>query len=239
MQNPDNNGELSVPPERVVFLVDVDNTLLDNDRFVVDLSDELVRCFGAAGRDRYWALYEARRQELGYADYLGALQDLRAAAPAAGAMLSLSAYLLDYPFEQLLYPRALEVLARLRTLGRVLVLSDGDVVFQPRKVRRSGVWQAVAGEVLVCVHKQQALGLVQRDFPARHYVGVDDKPLLLGEMKKAMGERLSTVFVRQGHYAQRGMDRAELPHPDRTVESIAALIDMDPAEFGCAERTPA
>jgi len=237
MQTPHNISGLSDPAGRVVFLVDVDNTLLDNDRFFADLSRELERSFGTPGRERYWALYEERRKRLEYADYLGALQDFRAGAPAAGALLELSGYLLDYPFETLLYPRALEVIAHLRTLGTVVVLSDGDVVFQPRKIRRGGIWRAVAGEVLICVHKQQVLEQVQRHYPAGHYVAVDDKPGLLGAMKKAMGERLSTVFVRQGHYARQGMDDS-LPAPDLAIESIAALLDTDPALLSLADCKP-
>ena len=217
--------------DRVVFLLDVDNTLLDNDRFAAELSAHLEQDFGSAERDRYWALYAQRRARLGYADYLGALEEFRAGRAAGRELLQLSSYLLDYPFAQLLYPRALEAIGRLRTLGTAIVLSDGDIVFQPRKVQRSGIGQAVSGEVLICLHKQEALDVMQRQYPASHYVAVDDKPLLLAAMKRAMGERLTTVFVRQGHYALEAAGTPQLPPPDLVVERIGALIDLDPALF--------
>ncbi len=217
--------------DSIAFLLDVDNTLLDNDRFAVELSVRLEQGFGSAGRDRYWAAYAQRRTRLGYADYLGALEDFRAGQAAGTELLELSAYLLDYPFAQLLYPQALEAIARLRTLGSVVVLSDGDVVFQPRKVRRSGIWDAVSGEVLICLHKQQALDVVQRKYPAAHYVGVDDKPLLLAAMKGAMGERLTTVFVRQGHYALEATETPVEPSADLVLERIGGLIGLEPALF--------
>jgi len=221
------------PPlaDRVVFLLDVDNTLLDNDRFAVELSAHLEQGFGSAGRDRYWEVYAQRRTRLGYADYLGALEEFRAGQDAGPELLQMSSYLLDYPFARLLYPRALEAIARLRSLGTVVVLSDGDIVFQPRKVQRSGIWDAVSGEVLICLHKERALEFMQRKYPASHYVAVDDKPLLLAAMKLAMGERLTTVFVRQGHYALEAAGTPVLPPSDLGVEGIGALIGLDPALF--------
>ncbi len=153
--------------DRIVFLLDVDNTLLDNDRFALALSARLERDFGSAGRDRYWEVFTQRRTRLGYADYLGALEDFRAGQAATAELLQMSAFLLDYPFAQLLYPRALDAVAHLRALGTAVVLSDGDVVFQPRKVQHSGIWDAVSGEVLVCLHKQQELEFMQRQYPGR------------------------------------------------------------------------
>jgi FMN phosphatase YigB (HAD superfamily) len=223
-----------------VFLVDVDNTLLDNDRFGADLGACLARGLGAAGRDRYWALYSARRDELGYADYLGALQALRHELDDQPALLHVSEFLLEYPFARRLYPRTLEAIAHLRTLGLPVVLSDGDVVFQPRKIRRSGIWDAFAGEVLISLHKERELDAVQSRYPAGHYVMVDDKPGLLWSMKQALGARLTTVFVRQGHYALAPQDAGRAP-PDITIEHIAGLIDLDPARFllAAAPRTAA
>jgi hypothetical protein len=223
-------------PHPIVFLLDVDNTLFDNDRFAVELSARLEQDFGGAGRERYWALYAQRRTRLGYADYLGALEEFRAAQDAGSELLQMSAYLLDYPFARLLYPQALEAIARLRSLGTVVILSDGDIVFQPRKVQRSGIWDAVSGEVLICLHKEHALEFVQRSYPARHYIAVDDKPLLLAAMKTVMGERLSTLFVRQGHYALEAAGTPILPPPDLVVERIAALIGLDPTLFHCVAR---
>jgi hypothetical protein len=192
--------------------------------------------FGGTGRDHYWEVFAQRRARLGYADYLGALEDFRAGQPAESQLLQISGYLLDYPFAQLLYPQALKAIARLRTLGPAVVLSDGDIVFQPRKVRSSGIWDAVSGEVLICLHKQHALDFMQRKYPAGHYVGVDDKPLLLAAMKLAMGERLTTVFVRQGHYAREAAGSPLLPPPDVVVENIGALIGLDPALFHTGAR---
>jgi len=223
--------------DRIVFLVDVDNTLLDNDRFAAELSARLEQGFGRDGRDRYWELYGQRRSRLGYADYLGALEDFRDGRVAGPELLALSAYLLDYPFAGLLYPHALEAIGRLRTLGTTVVLSDGDVVFQPHKVQRSGISDAVSGKVLVCLHKEQALAQVQSNYPADHYVGVDDKPLLLAAMKRAMGARLTTVFVRQGHYALEAAGAAASPGPDVTIDAIGALIALDPAVFATNAKT--
>lgn len=218
-------------PDAIVFLLDVDNTLLDNDRFAADLSARLVRGFGIAGRDRYWAHFARLRDELGYADYLGALQAFRTGLEEHPDLLQMSGFLLDYPFAQLLYPRALETIAHLRTLGLPVVMSDGDAVFQPRKVQRSGIWGAVEGRVLIQPHKQYALDAMQRCYPAAQYVMVDDKRGLLAAMKQALGTRLATIFVRQGHYAIESADRVIHPEPDISIECISELIGFDRAYF--------
>lgn len=207
----------------VVFLLDVDNTLLDNDRFGADLGATLEAAFGAVERERYWAIYEALRQETGVADYLGALQRFRVGLDNEPSLLQMSRYLLEYPFAERLYPHALETLAHLRSLGRTVILSDGDVVFQPRKIQRAGLWEALRGEVLVYVHKQQMLVAMQQRYPAAHYVMVDDKPQILAEMKQRLGHRLTTVFVRQGHYAAAGAGETIAPAPDLTIACIGDL----------------
>ena len=214
-----------------VFLLDVDNTLLDNDGFAADLRAQLTQGSGAAQCERYWTIYDGLREQLGYADYLGALQRFRDGLDDNPELLQMSAFLLDYPFEQRLYPHARAAIAHLRTLGLPVVLSDGDVVFQPRKIMRSGIWDAVDGRVMVCVHKQQSLPAMQRRYPASHYVMIDDKPALLAAMKQAMGEHLTTVFVRQGHYAiePAGMDIT--PPPDRTIERIGDLCELGLPDF--------
>lgn len=218
----------------VVFLLDVDNTLLDNDRIIADLRGHLEREFGAASSDRYWAIFEALRRELGYADYLGALQRCRETIERDGArgaeprLLQMSGFLIDYPFAERLYPRALEVIEHLGAFGRTVILSDGDVVFQPRKVQRSGLWDAVAGRVLIYVHKEQMLADVQRLFPANHYVMVDDKLRILAAMKAAWGSRLTTIFPRQGHYAHDPSALAGYPKADLTIERIGELADSQP-----------
>jgi FMN phosphatase YigB (HAD superfamily) len=215
----------------VVFLLDVDNTLLDNDRFGADLGARLEQAFGADQRDRYWAIFAALREELSYADYLAALEKFRFGLDDDPDLLQMSSFMLEYPFADRLYPRALEAIAHLSTLGLPVVLSDGDVVFQPRKIQRSGIWNAVAGRVLIYVHKELALDAMQRRYPARHYVMVDDKPLLLAAMKRALGEKLTTVFVHQGHYAAQSTNTAIDPPPDLEIERIGDLLDHDRADF--------
>lgn len=219
----------------VVFLLDVDNTLLDNDRFGADLGARLEQAFGADQRDRYWAIFAALREELSYADYLAALEKFRVGLDDDPDLLQMSSFMLEYPFADRLYPRALEALAYLNTLGLPVILSDGDVVFQPRKIQRSGIWNAVEGRVLIYVHKERALDAMQRRYPGRHYVMVDDKPLLLAAMKRALGERLTTVFVHQGHYAaQYAAQSANTviePPPDLEIERIGDLLDHDRADF--------
>ncbi|MEO7116755.1 MAG: HAD family hydrolase [Caldimonas sp.] len=219
----------------LVFLLDVDNTLLDNDRIIADLREHLEREFGVASADRYWTVFEALRSELGYADYLGALQryraDVEASDDAAYRLLSLSSFLIDYPFPERLYPRALDVVAHLGTLGPTVILSDGDVVFQPRKVQRSGLWSAVTGRVLIFVHKERMLDTVQRRYPARRYVMVDDKQRVLTAMKDVLGERVVTVFPRQGHYAHDPANIARYPAADIGIDRIGDLLELDLASL--------
>jgi hypothetical protein len=210
----------------VVFLVDVDNTLLDNDRVIADLRRYLDREVGPEGLARYWALFEQLRAELGYADYLGALQRYRLEFPRDPRLMSVSGFLVDYPFANRLYPGSLDVLERFRGWGPTVILSDGDVVFQPRKVERSGLMAAVDG-VLIYVHKEQELDDVEHRYPADHYVLVDDKVRILGAVKHAWGERVTTVFPRQGHYAHDPAVLAAYPTADLTVERIGDLLEHD------------
>ena len=218
-------------PQDLVFLLDVDNTLLDNDQIIADLKHHLEREFGSASANRYWVIFEALRSELGYADYLGALQRYRFDGENGQGddtrLLQMSAFLIDYPFANRLYPQALDVIDRLNAFGRTVILSDGDVVFQPRKVQRSGLWDAVAGRVLIYIHKEKMLDEVQRHYPARHYVMVDDKLRVLAAMKKVMATRLTTVFPRQGHYALDPANIAAYPAADVTLEGIGDLIEFD------------
>jgi FMN phosphatase YigB (HAD superfamily) len=212
-----------VDAEDTVFLFDVDNTLLDNDDVADDLRRHLTEEFGAERERRYWDEFERLREELGYADYLGALQRFRLAYPHDTHMLALSEWLVDYPFEERVYPGALELVASLRERGRPVILSDGDVVFQPRKVRRSGLWDAFGGDVLIYVHKERELDDVERRYPARRYVLADDKIRVLAAVKAAWGERVTTVFPRQGHYALDSQLLGRYPAPDVTIESIGDL----------------
>ena len=214
-------------PTEVVFLLDVDNTLLDNDRVIDDLRNHLEREFGSENRDRYWAIFEELRTELGYADYLGALQRYRLEATCDPRLLMMSSFLLDYPFAKRLYPGYLDVLEHLRPWGPTVILSDGDVVFQPRKVQRSGLWEAVEGRVLIYIHKEQMRDDVERRYPARHYVMVDDKLRILAAMKKIQRDRLTTVFPRQGHYALDPKNIAAYPPADITVERIGDLVNCE------------
>ena len=216
----------------VVFLLDCDNTLLDNDRVHDDLRTHLASEFGPENRDRYWEIFEALRAELGYADYLGALQRYRLGAMNDPRLLQMSAFLVDYPFADRLYPGALGVLEHLRRWGPTVILSDGDVVFQPRKIQRSGLWEAVEGRVLIYIHKERMLDDVAQRYPARHYVMVDDKLRILAAMKKILQDRLTTVFPRQGHYALDPHNLSTYPPADVAVERIGDLLHYDfPALF--------
>src|ERR1700741_273829 len=192
-------GVLPMPtPDQTVFLVDGDNTLLDNDHIQADLKRHLEREFGAACRDRYWAILEQLFNELGYRDYLGALQRYRVEHPKDIHLLSMSSFLVDYPFANRLYPGSLDVIERFRSWGQTVILSDGDVVFQPRKVERSGIFETVEGNVLIYIHKEEALADVERRYPAQRYVLVDDKLRILTAVKKALHSRVTTIFPRQG-----------------------------------------
>jgi FMN phosphatase YigB (HAD superfamily) len=212
---------------RVVFLFDVDNTLLDNDAVQNDLSAHLEREVGLESRVRYWEIFEELRSQLGYADYLGALQRYRLEHQDDMQLLRVSLFLLDYPFVERLYRGALAALVRCRTLGTTVLLSDGDVVFQPRKVQRSGLWEAVEGRVLIYLHKEQMLDAVERRYPAAHYVMVDDKLRILAAMKAAWRERLTTIFPRQGHYALDPRAAATWPPADLTLGSIGELAHCE------------
>jgi FMN phosphatase YigB (HAD superfamily) len=212
----------------VVFLLDVDNTLLDNDRAERDYLRVLERECGPAAATRYRSIFEALRQELGYADYLGALQRYRVEDMHDPRLIVVATGLLDYPFADLLYPRALEVLRRLSERGPTVLLTDGDVVFQPRKIERSGLWQAVDGRILIYVHKEQELDEVARRYPAAHYVLVDDKLRILTAVKRRWGPRVTTIWPRQGHYAHEPGVLSAYPPPDVTLESIGDLLDVRP-----------
>jgi FMN phosphatase YigB (HAD superfamily) len=215
----------------IVFLFDIDNTLLDNDRIQDDLSAYIAAAHGNAARDRYWAIFEELRNELGYADYLGALERYRLEDLHDPRVLRMSSWLVDYPFAERLYPGALDVVRRVRQWGRPVVLSDGDAVFQPRKAERSGVWKAFAGDILIYVHKEQELEDVERLYPAKHYALIDDKLRILAAVKTIWGDRVTTVFPRQGHYAQDLKALADYPPADVTVDRIGDLLALDRAAF--------
>ena len=221
----------ATPASKVVFLFDVDNTLLDNDRITADLKRHLETQVGPDRAGRYWAIFEDLRRELGYADYLGALQRYRVENPRDPNLLTVSRFLINYPFANRLYPNSLDVVEKVRTLGPAVILSDGDVVFQPRKVDRSGLWEAVEGNVLIYVHKEKELDDVARRFPADRYVLVDDKLRILAAIKAVWGPRVTTVFPRQGHYALDPEATAKYPAADVTVERIGDLLDVDFARF--------
>jgi FMN phosphatase YigB (HAD superfamily) len=215
----------------LVCLLDVDNTLLDNDRVTVDLKRFLEGEVGLERTRRYWEIFEQLRHELGYADYLGALQRYRDEYPRDPHVLHLSPYLIDYPFANRLYPESLDVIDRLKELGQVAILSDGDVVFQPRKVDRSGLTAAVDDNVLIYVHKEQELDDVEARFPARHYVAVDDKLRILAAIKRVWGDRVTTIFPRQGHYAYDPAILATEPPADISIARIGDILRLDPAAF--------
>ena len=216
-----------VPAHKVVFLFDVDNTLLDNDRVTADLKRHLEAEVGLERAQRYWAIFEQLRVELGYADYLGALQRYRGEYPRDPRLLTVSHFLVNYPFANRLYPNSLDVIESVKRWGPAVILSDGDVVFQPRKVERSGLFEAVEGNVLIYVHKEQELSDVEQRYPAEHYVLVDDKLRILAAVKKVWAARVTTVFPRQGHYALDPQILASYPPADVTVERVGELMNYD------------
>jgi FMN phosphatase YigB (HAD superfamily) len=222
-------------PDDMVFLLDCDDTLLDNDRVTAELREHLTREFGPASADRYWVMFEQLREELGYADYLGALQRYRDGETSDTRLLLMSSFLIDYPFASRLYPGVLDVLHRLRAHGPTVILSDGDVVFQPHKIQRSGLWAAVEGRVLIYVHKERMLDEVATRYPARHYVVIDDKLRILALIKNTWRDRVTTVFPRQGHYALDPHNAAAYPAADVTIARIGDLLTGDLAAlFGPA-----
>jgi len=210
---------------KLAFLVDVDNTLIDNDSIERDLSDYLEECFGREACERYWSIFEDLRKEVGYADFLGALQRYRLERLNDPRLLRMSSFLVDYPFAERLYPKALEVIRHLGTMGTVVIVSDGDVVFQPRKIDRSGIWEAVEGGVLIYIHKEQMLDDIEQHYPADHYVFIDDKLRLLTAIKQIWGSRVTTLFPQQGHYAHDPMVLKTYPPADKTVARIGDLMD--------------
>jgi len=225
-----------MPAQKIVFLFDVDNTLLDSDRVTTDLRRHLQREVGPERAQHYWAFFEQLRAELGYADYLGALQRYRLEYPRDPRLLIVSKFLVNYPFANRLYPNALDAIDHVKQWGPAVILSDGDVVFQPRKVERSGLLEAVDGHALIYVHKEKELDDVEQRYPADHYVMVDDKLRILAAMKKIWSERLTTVFPRQGHYALDPQVIATFPPADLAIERIGDLVRCDlPALLGIAK----
>jgi FMN phosphatase YigB (HAD superfamily) len=212
---------------RVVFLFDVDNTLLDNDRVTKDLRRYLESEVGDVRNERYWMIFEELRKELGYADYLGALQRYRVEYPYDTHLLAVSTFLINYPFANRLFPNSLDVLEHCRQRGTVVILSDGDVVFQPRKVERSGLFEAVEKNILIYIHKELELKDVERRYPAERYVMVDDKLRILTSIKQVWGERVTTVFPKQGHYALDPAEVAKYPAADVEIERIGDLLEYD------------
>ena len=211
-------------PARVVFLFDVDNTLVDNDRVAADLQRHLASEVGAEGAQEYWRIFEQLRTELGYADYLGALQRYRAKHPRAPNLLCVSDFFINYPFAERLFPDAIKVIEHVQQWGPAVILSDGDVVFQPLKISRSGLANAVSGRVLIYVHKEQELDDVEQRYLAEHYVLVDDKLRILAAVKKIWGSRVTTIFVRQGHYAIDPKILASYPPPGISIGGIGDLL---------------
>ena len=218
-------------PARVIFLFDVDNTLLDNDRVAADLERHLVSEVGAEGAQEYWGIFEQLRSELGYADYLGALQRYRAKHPRAPHLLCVSDFFINYPFAERLFPNAIKVIEHVQRWGPAVILSDGDVVFQPLKISRSGFTDAVSGRVLIYVHKEQELDDVEQRYPAEHYVLVDDKLRILAAVKKIWGSRVTTIFVRQGHYAADPKILASYPPADISIGRIGDLLQCQLPEL--------
>ena len=212
---------------KIVFLFDVDNTLLDNDAVQSDLREHLASQFGPEARDRYWTILEELRSELGYVDYLGALERFRLDEMHRPDVLRMSSWLVDYPFATRLYPGAVDAVRHVKQWGKAVILSDGDAVFQPRKVERSGLWREVDDNVLIFIHKEQELGDVERLYPADHYVLIDDKLRILAAVKSIWRQRVTTIFVKQGHYALDAKSLAEYPQADAVIDKIRDLVNFD------------
>lgn len=213
--------------QKTIFFFDVDNTLVDNDHVIADLMRHLEHDIGHEQQQRYWTLFEELRSQLGYADYLGALQRYRIEQPRDFNILSVSSYLLNYPFANRLYPNSLDVVERCQSFGDTVIVTDGDVVFQPFKISRSGLHEAFDGKVLIYIHKEMELDDIATRYPADHYVFIDDKVRILAAVKEAWGKRVTTIFPRQGHYAVDAKEVAKYPQPDFTIERIGALMDAD------------
>jgi FMN phosphatase YigB (HAD superfamily) len=210
-----------------VFLFDVDNTLLDNDRVQADLGAHLADNYGPGIRDRFWVFFEELRAELGYADYLGTLERYRLGAMHHPKMLRIANWLVDYPFHERLYPNAVPVVEAAQRVGITAILSDGDAVFQPRKVEKSGLWRVFGDNVLIYIHKELELADVETHFPARHYVVIDDKLRILDAVKRIWADRVTTVFPRQGHYAADSKILSEFPAADITIDHIGDLLEYN------------
>ncbi len=218
-------------PADIAFLFDVDNTLIDNDRITQDLSEYLVREHGPHARDCYWTIFEELRRELGYADYLGALERYRVKYLHDPRILRMANWLIDYPFPERLYPGAVEAVRHVAQWGPAVIVSDGDAVFQPRKVFRAGLSELFAHRVLIYIHKEVELAYVEKLFPAKHYVMIDDKLRLLAAIKKYWGPRVTTVFPRQGHYARDMTILTEYPPADLSIDTIAQLMTFTRDNF--------
>lgn len=215
----------------IVFLFDVDNTLLDNDAVQADLSAHLAENYGTAARDRYWQILKSLVDEVGYVDYLGALERYRVEALHRPEVLHMSSWLVDYPFADRLFPGALDAIRHVQQWGPAVILSDGDAVFQPRKVERSGLWRAVDGRVLIYIHKERELAYVERLYPADRYVLIDDKLRILDAVKTIWRERVTTVFARQGRYAFDPDILRSHPPADRELAGIGDICRWDLPAF--------
>jgi FMN phosphatase YigB (HAD superfamily) len=225
-----------MPSEHVVFLFDVDNTLIDNDHIVADMKHNLERDIGSEQQTRYWEYFEELRTELGYADYLGALQRYRVNHPRDFGIIAVSYFLMNYYFANRLFPCSLDVIERYKQYGETAILSDGDMIFQPLKIERSGLREAVDEKVMIYIHKEQELDDVKARYPADHYVLIDDKVRILDAVKKTWGKNVTTVFPRQGHYAADATEVAKYMPPDLTVDRIDQLLNYDLAKLRAATK---
>jgi len=215
--------------DTLVFLLDVDNTLLDNDRAKEDIRTAIASLVATDRAARFWSLYEDVRGEEGVVNFPETLRRFRRAFPGEPRAEDVDRAVLSVPFERYLYPRAMEVVARLWTLGDVAIVSGGARLNRWGKSRRAGLVLATRGNVAGYAHKADHLAEVQRRFPARHYAHVDDKAALLARTKKGLGLRATTIHVRQGHYAS---ESPSGPPPDIAIEHIADLGTLEPVRFG-------
>ncbi len=222
-----------MPIPSLAFLIDVDNTLLDNDRAKADEAEHLRGLLGEAAASRFWEFYEDVRREEGVVDYPQTLARFKQAFVdqfPPETLFQLSHYFLTFPFHSYLYPGALETLAYLGMLGTTAITSDGDATFQGLKIARSGISAAVDGRVALYLHKQEHVDEITTLFPAEHYVMIEDKPSLLSILKAKMANGLTTVLVRQGKYAHAAPAPDDVP-PDLSVAAIADVQQLGREQF--------
>lgn len=215
---------------RLVFLFDVDNTLLDNDRSKKDMSAALHKVLGDEGADRFWELYEQVRKEMDVVSYPETLKRFADSWEDAAVAEKAAQVINEWPYGKYLYPDSLAVVRHVSEMGEVAIVSDGDTDYQPRKIANAGLAEAVGHDVLIFTHKQESLHHVTEQLPGCHYVMVDDKESVLADADNVLGHSVTTVWVKQGHYAT-DAKYYKKPDPDIVLDRIGELTRFKRADF--------